>query len=207
MPDPRSLLPHVPVLVAGAGTALWLGADGTVETLSPKEALGRARQGPPMVCHAPALARRLGGDPFPAYDVLELFAFTRPAQFCLPTPRGLAATAGLDAPIALADQAMALREAALTLLAELARADYPRIAEAAAIARRMADQGWIWGAAVGLALGEAPRASRLDIWNRLPEWTEHAPEPPPGHFAVDPDEARARLAALLGADAEARPQQ
>ena len=207
MPDPRSLLPHVPLLVAGAGTALWLDADGTVETLSPKDALGRARQGPPMVCHTPALARRLGGDPFPAYDVLELFAFTRPAQCCLPTPRGLAAAAGLDEPIALADQAMALREAALTLLAELARADYPRIAEAAAIARRMADQGWIWGAAVGLALGEAPRASRFDIWNRLPEWTEHAPEPPPGHFVVDPDEARARLAALLGAGAEARPQQ
>ena len=91
MPDPRSLLPHVPLLVAGAGTALWLDADGTVETLSPKDALGRARQGPPMVCHTPALARRLGGDPFPAYDVLELFAFTRPAQCCLPTPRGLAA--------------------------------------------------------------------------------------------------------------------
>ena len=207
MPDPRSLLPHVPVLVAGAGAALWLDADGTVESLRPKDALRRARQGPPLVCHTPALARRLGGDPFPAFDVLELFAFTRPAQFCLPTPRGLAAAAGLDEPTALADQAMALREAALTFLAELARADYPRAAEAAAIARRMADQGWNWGAAVGLALGESPRASRLDIWNRLPEWSEHAPEPPPGHFAVDPDEARARLASLLGAGAEARPQQ
>ena len=205
--NPHDLLPNAPVLVAGGREAVWLAPDGTVETLKPKAVRDKARTTPPMVCHAPATARRLGTDPFPAFDVLELYAFVRPAQFCLPTPRGLAAAAGLDAPVRLADQAVALREAALTLLAELARPDYPRPDEAAGVVRRMADHGWAWGAAATLALGVSARASRLDVWTRLPEWTEHAPEPPPGHFGVEPDEARARLAALLGSGAEARPQQ
>ena len=47
----------------------------------------------------------------------------------------------------------------------------------------------------------------LDVWRRLPEWAERAPEPPPGDQPVAPAEARARLAALLGPDAESRPQQ
>jgi ATP-dependent DNA helicase DinG len=206
--SPAQLLPETPVLVAGAGRAAWLEAGGGLVELAAKAALERARAGPPpLVCHLPATAARLGGGPFPAYDVLELFAFARPAQFCVPTPRGLAAATGLDIPVALADQAQALREAALDLLAELARPDYPRAREAAAMARRMADHGWQWGAAVTLALGVSVAASRLDVWTLLPEWSEHAPEPPPGHYPVAPDEARARLAALLGPGAEARPQQ
>ncbi|MGH6989610.1 MAG: ATP-dependent DNA helicase, partial [Stellaceae bacterium] len=39
------------------------------------------------------------------------------------------------------------------------------------------------------------------------EWAEFAPEPPPGTIAVEPAEARRRLAELLGEDAEPRPQQ
>ena len=205
---PVDLLPAVPALVAGAGAVAWLEADGTVETLSAAAAQARLRESPPpLVCHMPATAARMGGGPFPALDLLELFAFVRPARFCVPTPRGLAGATGLDIPESAAEQALALRESALALLGELARPDYPGAGEAAAVARRMADARWPWAAAVTLALGLSVPASRLDVWSRIPEWSEHAPEPPPGAYAVEPEEARARLAALLGPGAEARPQQ
>ena len=81
-----------PVLVAGARGAVWLGVDGAAEALDHAAAAGRAQAGPPpVVCHGPVTARKLKGPPFAALDALELFAFVRPAAFCLPTPRGLAA--------------------------------------------------------------------------------------------------------------------
>src|SRR5204863_4196532 len=47
----------------------------------------------------------------------------------------------------------------------------------------------------------------LRAWERLDEWQERAPPPPPGNDPVGADEARHRLAALLGLGAEPRPQQ
>jgi ATP-dependent DNA helicase DinG len=41
----------------------------------------------------------------------------------------------------------------------------------------------------------------------LPGWSEQAPPPPPGQAPVGAAEARARLAQMLGSEAEARPQQ
>src|SRR6266481_5989765 len=72
--------------------------------------------------------------------------------------------------------------------------------------------GWLWAAAVIAALPagdpNAPaRAAGLRAWTRLAEWTEPAPGPAPGNEAVRPEEARSRLAELLGAGAEPRPQQ
>jgi ATP-dependent DNA helicase DinG len=204
---PVDLLPTAPALVGTARGATWLSTDGCIEEISAKTALARLRGGPALVCHMPATAVRLGHGPFISLDVLELFAFVRPTQFCVPTPRGLAAATGLELPISPAEQALALRESALTLLAELARPDYPNAEGAAAIARRMAEHRWPWGATTVMALGASVPASRLDIWNQLPEWTEQAPELPPGAYPVEPDEARARLASLLGPGAEERPQQ
>ena len=76
-------------LVATARGALWRAPDGTIERLRAADAAMRAAASPPLVCHVPAVAARLGLDDLPALDLLELFAFVRPAKFCLPTPRGL----------------------------------------------------------------------------------------------------------------------
>ena len=199
---------RLPALAPGPREAAWLAGDGAVETLTPAQASARALAGPPpIVCHMPAVARRLGCRPFAACDALELFAFVRPAQFCVPTPRGLAAALGLGEPRSLAEQARALRESALTLLAELARPDYPDADAAAAVGARMAAHGWSWGAAALGALGAPANGGRFEVWNGLPEWSDRPPAPEPGHEPVEPAEARARLAALLGPAAEARPQQ
>ncbi|MFQ5785251.1 MAG: ATP-dependent DNA helicase [Alphaproteobacteria bacterium] len=202
-------LAQVPVVVAGAAHALWRSADGKSEALDHAAATARAKSGPPpIVCHAPATARRLGSAPFAALDVLELFAFARPAAFCLPTPRGLAAALGLPAPAGLAAEAETLARAAQALLEALSRADDAARETAAPVAAALARADWPWGIATLDALGTSGSAAGgLDVWERLPEWSETAPVTRPGDEAVEPAEARARLATLLGSDAEPRPQQ
>ena len=65
-----------------------------MERLKPGSAREAFTHGQVMVAHASMTARRLGLNA-PArtrdiLDVLELFAFTRPAQFCAPSPTGSA---------------------------------------------------------------------------------------------------------------------
>ncbi len=204
-------LPNVPVLVAGLRDVAWLSPSGEFTRVSPAEAAAWVVSRPPMLCHAPATARRLGVERFPAFDLLELFAFVRPAQFCLPTPRGLAQALDLPLPADLDDQAATLHAAARALLAELAEQPGARLR---AIAWAMARGGWPWGpvvmAALALPAVDDKRrhiAASLAVWDDLPEWSEHAPEPPPGNVPVEPLDARRRLADLLGPRAETRPQQ
>jgi ATP-dependent DNA helicase DinG len=203
----RTVLPAAPALVVGPAGAAWLTPEGEIETLTLIAARKRAKAEPPFLCHARATAARLGVAPFPAFDVLELYAFVRPARFCLPTPRGLAAALGLPLPAGMEGEALTLVAAAAALLDELAQR---RDGEAEAIAAAMEKGGWGWARAVRAAL-PPPEGSRtpdgLAQWRRLSEWAEHAPEPPPGNIAVEESEARLRLADILGAAAEPRPQQ
>jgi ATP-dependent DNA helicase DinG len=211
------LVPRAPALVAGFREILWLSPDGEVEVLSPAEARARLDPGgsssrggeTAMVCHARAVARRLDIAHFAALDLLELFAFVRPAQFCVPTPRGLAAALGLGAPRGMAEACVALATAARALLQQLQAESEPDIRALAEAADRA---GWSWGPAVLAALpvsepGTVRRAAGLRVWQRLPEWQERAPPPPPGNAPVSAADSRRRLAELLGDGAEARPQQ
>ena len=208
-------LPAAPVLVAGLERAVWLTPDGEILGQKVAQAAEAARERPPILCHARATARRLETSPFPAFDVLELFAFVRPASFTTPTPGGLIASLGLTPADDLEQAAVGLRSAAERLLRELAAGDRGRDPDARAIAWTMARAGWSWGPAVLAALGPggertAPgrrQDTGLRVWEGLPAWDDQAPEPPPGSAPVEPAEARARLAALLGNGAEARPQQ
>jgi len=200
-----------PVLLAGATIAHWLSEDGEILDLPPAEAGRRAAMMPPLVCHGRAAARRLGLERFDAYDLLELYAFVRPARFCPPTPAGLAVALGLPVPADTAGRLLSLRRAAVLLLRELeteGRLD----AQARALAPAMARGGWLWGPYVLQALGLTAEAAATGdkgyrVWDLLPEWTEEPREDPPGTAPVEPAEARGRLASLLGPGAEARPQQ
>jgi ATP-dependent DNA helicase DinG len=199
-------------VVAGFREIIWLSPDGEIEALSRAEARARLGQDSghtPIVCHARAVARRLDLAGFAALDVLELFAFARPARFCVPTPRGIAAALGLPQPRTMADACLALIDAAGVLLREL-QSDGD--VESRALAEIAEGAGWGWGAAVLAALppaelGAVRRAAGLRVWQNLAEWQERAPPPPPGNDPITPDEARGRLASLLGDSAEARPQQ
>ncbi|MEO8812056.1 MAG: ATP-dependent DNA helicase [Caulobacteraceae bacterium] len=182
------------------------------------EARGLFEAGPVLIAHASMTARRLGLHAPPRsprlFDVLELFAFVRPARFCAPSAAALALATGLPEPKNAPDQAAALREAASFLLDELAAAPTPGREEALAQAETMGRAGWAWAGPVVGALRSAPlgkpwRGSGLDVWTRLAEWEDHAPPGEAGSAPVDPAAAAARLADLLaraGLD-EARPNQ
>ena len=203
------LVPHAPALVAGFRDVLWLTPDGEIEALSPAEARRRVDLETPILCHARATARRLDMPPFPALDLLELFAFVRPAQFCVPTPRGLAEVLGQPAPASPAEACVLLTTAARALLEELANDVAPNTRALAELAEQ---GGWPWGPAVLAALPPASadavrHSAGLSAWLDLSEWQERAPPPPPGNNPVSQDETRRRLASLLDGLAEPRPQQ
>ncbi len=209
---PRILLPNVPALVAGVKGAVLLDGNGEYHRLRLPEAARAARRDRPLVCHMPAVAARLGLDGFDALDILELFAFVRPARFCLPTPRGLAEALGLAHPADAEDEVDTLMRAARRLLEELiAGRDAPKATTVRGIAWTLARAQWGWSAAVLAALGISGDGGRgggaLRVWDALPEWSEQAPEPAPGNIPVDPAETRHHLAALLGEGAEQRPAQ
>src|SRR6516164_10022031 len=190
---PRVLVPQAPALVAGFREVLWLTPDGEIEALAPAEARIRIeREPPPMLCHARATARRLDVPVFPALDLLELFAFVRPATFCVPTPRGLAEALGISPPRRPAEECVTLATAARALLEELGgEIDN----EARAVAEAMHRGGWLWAPAVIAALPVSDtdalaRPAGLRVWTRLAEWAELAPGPTPGNETVRPEEAR-----------------
>jgi ATP-dependent DNA helicase DinG len=216
---PKLLLPQAPAVVAGVRQAAWLSPEGEIETLSHQETAGRLRSGTrAIVCHAKAQARRLGIAPFSALDILELFAFVRPARFVLPTPKGLAAALGLALPGTLEREAESLLAAAGVLLAELSEraggVGGLGDSRVGPIARAMQLGGWPWADAVLAALGDdggksggGGKGAAMRVWNFLDEWQDQAPETPPGNQPVGDIETRERLAELLGGAAEKRDEQ
>jgi len=207
---PAIRLPDAPVLIADYRGALILESDGSFETLDHAQAAARAAERPPILCHTKSAARHLKIRTFAAFDLLELFAFVRPARFCVPTPNGLADALGLSHAKAPEDVALGLVEAARTLLSELSGAKQP----AGAIAWSMASSGWPWGQYVLAAIdgGQAQRrpnnpAEGLRVWTRLKEWSDSAPPSSPGHEPVPEADVLQRLHQLLGDGAEDRPEQ
>ncbi|MGG5810075.1 ATP-dependent DNA helicase [Falsiroseomonas sp. CW058] len=211
--QPRLLLPEAPALVAGFGHGALLTPDGEILTLPAAEIGRRLRDlPPPLLVHAPATAKRLGLRPFPSHDLLELFAFCRPAHPAAPTPRGLAIALDRDPPADDETAAALLPELATALLRHLAAGRHaPLNRDAAMLAQKLAaDADWPWARSVLAALGQPDARASLDplkVWRRLPDWEEEAPPPPPAHQPITPAEARRRLADILGEGAEQRPQQ
>ncbi len=214
MPPAPLLIPNAPAVVAGHGRAAVLSIDGELLTLTVAEAAIALRDAVPLLVHAPATLRRLGLDQqggVPCLDLLELFAFAMPARPVPPTPRGLAYALDIEPPSNLEDAAALLPEIAAALLQHLAAGrDLPRNKDAAGLAARMGQGGWPWARLVAAALGKPdakPSADALKVWRRLPEWEERPPPPPAGALPVGANEARSRLARMLGPNSEQRPGQ
>jgi ATP-dependent DNA helicase DinG len=211
--NPSIALPDAPSVVAGHGRAAILTPDGEVLVLPADQAATLLRTlPPPILVHAPATFRRLNMRPGPAFDLLELFAFVRPAQSAAPTPRGLAMALDDDQPpIGLEAEVTRLPDLTAALLHQLAQARGTLLnRDAAVLAARMQKAGWGWGGYITHALGQPEAAASNDplkVWKKLPEWDDAAQPPPPSSHPVSETEARARLSAMLGANAEQRPGQ
>ena len=201
-------MPAAPALAVLPSGAAWCESGGRPILSDHSEIRTRLRgSGPVILCHGPAIARRLALDVFPCLDVLELFAFVRPAQFCVPTIGGLASATAQSVPNDLVSQVQTLPVILRSLLAELVQPDYPDADFASAIARRMAVEGWLWGEPVVSALGNRTQAGDYNVWIHLSEWVEHASKQSSKINAVTPSETNARLAELVGPDSEPRPEQ
>jgi ATP-dependent DNA helicase DinG len=202
------LLPDAPVLVTRARDGALMFPDGEVRDFSAATAKGAVEM-PAIQCHSRATAARLGLKPSPGFDVLELFAFVRPGEFCLPTVRGIAAATNVTLPKTLHDDGLALIETVRALLTEVVSWNDSGTRHARAIAHVLDQAGWAWGPSVLAAIGvEADGGgvglSPLRVWTRLTPFEEHAPPPPPGNDPVSPEESRSRLESLLGDTSEKR---
>jgi ATP-dependent DNA helicase DinG len=209
----RIILPDVGALALTARHAAWLTPDGEIEELTLDAAAQRVGDGA-LVCHRGSVARRLGTDRFPAFDLLDLFAFVHPARFCLPTVRGLSAWLGLPEPKGFSAECVSIVDITRRLLSDLAEGLANTQSDAIGLADAMQRSGWIWGPAVMAALGAQPRGGQnraFEIWRKLPEWEDEPPEGPPGQNPVTPNDARKRLAEMIAVErghaAEPRPQQ
>ena len=203
-----------PVLCPGRESFAWISPGGEIETGPMGQLAGKLAGTRPLICHRRWTAARCGDvDLADALDVLELFAFIRPARPLLPSAAGLAAECGLPRPVGLADQAVAIGRAAGLLLDDLDNLGARQQADLAGLALMMGKGGWGWAGLILTRLGVSdsppgpPDGQAAAIWNRLPEFPDLPPRGEPGSKPVMPDTARNRLAEMLGGRAETRSSQ
>ena len=196
------------------GTKLiWISTDGEICQLNHQAIAAELVLGPVLLCHRRWSEARAGVEISNFLDIMELYAFIRPARFALPTPTGLAQQLGLARPQSGEDMASLLPQIALLLLDELAAQPTKEQTEAAKIADMMAAGGWGWGSFVLAHLGVDPSPAappdgrQAAIWHRLAEYTDYTPQTEPGILPVLPDAARQRLHNMLGGASEMRQSQ
>ena len=187
-------------------SGVWIARHGEegVETraLGRGEAIRIAADTPVILLNAPLVGQRLGYADLSGLDLLELFAFLRPARFMVPTPKGLADAAGLRAPESDAEVAAFLIEAAARLLTVPDR-DWPEREGAWSAAQSLVRARWPWGPIVASHLRK-PATNERWLFSKLPEWQEAAPRPAPRSVTIQPGAASAKLATLVGDGAESR---
>ena len=202
-----------PILFPDFNGVVMISPEGEITHPDMRHADEITRQKQILICHRKWTEARLNAELVKTVDVLELFAFVRPAQFCLPTPSGLASRLGLAAPLSAEDKALTIIRAARCLLDELVvlpEADKQKLAR---LADMMGRGGWQWAGPVLSCLGAVsgppgpPDGRAGAIWADLDEIDEAPPRGEPGTRPVMPDEARARLADMLGEAAEVRQSQ
>lgn len=149
-------------------------------------------------------------------DLLELYAFVKPARPVVPTLKGLQENLftadclpSSPYPSSAPHQLYILARLLLGHLSDLRHtASFP---ELAALALYLHTHGWAWSEWVLEALHITPQTTppmreedALRVWRRLPQWEETAPSPLPSHYPVEASEARNKLSQILGKNAENR---
>src|SRR5258708_2798344 len=193
---------ELPALALTGGGAIVALPSGETRALSAAEARDVLASGDVLTCHALFVAQRLSARLIkPVLDVLELFAFARPGEPCLPSPLGLARALALKEPGTPEESARGLHEAATALFDRLVALPSDQKDRARKTAAFMNKAGWRWGPFVLAVLGEPERLAAplagLDSWRRLPEWEDEPPSAPPGSQSVEPPEPHPRLPPLL----------
>lgn len=193
-------LPY-PALHASHG-GIWIATAEETRAVSRGEAIRIAADTPTILLNAPLIGQRLGHPELNGLDLLELFAFLHPARFMVPTPRGLARAAGIDAPASDTDVAGFLRDAAAALLAVPA-GQWPEREGAWNALQSLFRLRWPWAPALSPAVSRPTQAERW-LFSKLPEWEERPPRPAPRTVTLADSDVAERLARLTGSGAEQR---
>jgi ATP-dependent DNA helicase DinG len=193
-------LPY-PALHASHG-GIWIATAEETRAVSRGEAIRIAADTPTILLNAPLIGQRLGHPELNGLDLLELFAFLHPARFMVPTPRGLARAAGIDAPASDTDVAGFLRDAAAALLAVPA-GQWPEREGAWNALQSLFRLRWPWAPALSPAIVKPGQAERW-LFSKLPEWEERPPRPAPRTVTLADSDVAERLARLTGSGAEQR---
>jgi ATP-dependent DNA helicase DinG len=198
----ESLSDLIALVPAQPGAAIARG-DGEVERIDIHDARPLLDGGEVLVAHSAFVAGRLGVRASAMlFDVLELFAFVRPGLPFVPSALGLARALGLDLPRTPEESARALHTIARALLDEVAGWPPDVHASIGPLVGTLERAGWRWAPLLKAIVGEAPHGSPiagLEAWRGLSPWEDQAPPGQPGSLAVTPEEARARLAQMVGA--------
>ncbi len=186
-------------------SGVWIAYEEEVRAIGRGEAIRIAADTPVILLNSALIGQRLGYADLSGLDLLELFAFLRPARFMVPTPKGLAAATGLDVPTDDAAIAPFLRDAALRLLA-IPEGEWPEREGAWTAAQTLFRLRWPWAPLLADRIAR-PRGAERWLFSRLPEWDEAAPRPMPRVVTLDGGEVGERLTRLTGATREPRPGQ
>jgi ATP-dependent DNA helicase DinG len=197
----ESLSDLIALVPAPPGAAIARG-DGAAEHIGVADARALYEGGEVLVAHSAFVAGRLGARaPVMLFDVLELFVFVRPGLPFVPSALGLAQALGLQVPSTPQDSARALRAIAQCLLDEVAGWPADVRASLAPLVGTLERSGWRWAPLLKGLVGEVPQGSPIagmEAWRGLPPWEDQAPPGQPGSLTVEPGEARARLAQMVG---------
>jgi ATP-dependent DNA helicase DinG len=194
-------------LVPAPPGAVIARADGPseghkTERIALRDARPLFEGGDVLVAHSGFVAGRLGLKPdVMLFDVLELFAFVRPGLPFVPSALGLARALGLAVPTTPEQSAQTLHAIARALLKEVAGWPDDVRAALAPLVGTMDRAGWRWALLLKKLVGEVPHGSPiagLEAWRGLIQWEDEALVGDPGSHAVEPAEARKRLAQMVG---------
>lgn len=196
-------------LVPSTRGAVVADAYGAARHADQVEAQKLFRSGEVLLAHAAFVAGRLRTPPQkPVFDVLELFAFVRPAVPCVPSAQGIARVLGIDPPRSADELAASLHQVAEMLLDELSAYRGDDRVRIRALAETLAKAGWRWGPLAAAALGEGTPSNNpiagMETWRGLLAWEDEAAPPKPGSLPVGEEETQARLAQLVGSHGELR---
>ena len=199
------LLPHATALAVLSGRWAALTTDGELLDGPLTDPSALPKTAPLLLCHTPYIASRMVL-PVPALDILELYAFVKPATFCVPTIGGVATALGHPMPKNAEEGAELLPTLTRELLLKLGDIDEKEKPALIALAEAMGQQGqgWGWSQSVIAALGaqfdpNKPTRSReaLAVWHTLPEWAQEAPPPPASSVPITAEDARNHLSDLI----------
>ncbi|TNE34711.1 MAG: ATP-dependent DNA helicase, partial [Alphaproteobacteria bacterium] len=175
----------LPALHASHSGTWHCPANGQTGAVSKGDAIMAAADTPVLLLNAPLVASRLGYPDLSGLDLLELFAFVHPAQFCVPTPRGLAQALELEEPGGDEHVPEFLQRAAGALIATCVGEHWLEREGAWSALQSLVRLRWPWANVLSPIVAKPERAEKW-LFSRLPEWEEVAERPAPSQITLSP---------------------